>query len=133
MGGRASGRVLTGPLPDLRQVIRRLGGDEEEPGAGGGAPGGLGGYLKVSPALVTEDRAVIRIFINHTITPSGGRSAPHRETMLQLWLHTDCLRNNSEREKLYLSQQTTTTERRNSTLGCPACGSHTKQHSGYMI
>ena len=130
MGG---GRVLTGPLPDLRQVIRRLGGDEE-PGAGGGAPGGLGGYLKVSPALVTEDRAVIRIFINHTITPSGGRSAPHRETMLQLWLHTDCLRNNSEREKLYLSQQTTTTERRNSTLGCPrAAATATQNNAVHMI
>ena len=87
------GRVLTGPLPDLRQAISRLGG-EEDPGwwraAGGGARGGVCGYLKLSPALVTEDRAAIRIFINHTITPSG-RSAPHRETMLQLWLHIDCI------------------------------------------
>ena len=36
----AGGRVLTGPLADLRQAIRRLGG-EEDPGWGRAAGGGL--------------------------------------------------------------------------------------------
>ena len=97
---------------------------------GGGARGGVCGYLKLSPALVTEDRAAIRIFINHTITPSG-RSAPHRETMLQLWLHIDCLRNNPEREHyIYPSpgkqqQQSAVTPRSAARPVLSSSGSHT--------